>query len=72
MGFEPPSVRVRARFDGTVFVPVGPVDLPLGTIIEAWPETLRKPRNPQFDNAKGRVRMADDFDEIPEGFEDYV
>ncbi len=27
-------IRVRARYDGHVFVPEGPVDLPVGSVLE--------------------------------------
>ena len=29
-------------------------------------------RIPTFGSAKGRIKMADDFDETPEGFEPYM
>lgn len=33
---------------------------------------VRRKKKPNFGFARGTVTMADDFDEIPEGFEDYV
>lgn len=34
-------------------------------------EQITKPV-PTFGSAKGRIKIADDFDEIPEGFEPYL
>lgn len=33
---------------------------------------LRKHKTRTFNLMQGRIEMADDFDEIPEGFEDYI
>lgn len=33
---------------------------------------IKERRIPQFGTAAGQVKMADDFDDIPEGFEDYI
>ena len=39
----PVSVHVRTRFDGRVFVPEEPVDMPAGTMLEG---TARRPLSP--------------------------
>jgi len=39
---------VKARFDGRVFVPEGPVDLPVGTVLEIpihFPASEEKPKS---------------------------
>jgi len=33
---------------------------------------FRKHKNRTFDTMKGRIEISDGFDEIPEGFEDYI
>lgn len=33
---------------------------------------VQRRREPHFGWARGTVSMADDFDDIPEGFEDYI
>lgn len=82
MSLETPPIKIKAHFDGKVFVPDVPVDLPVGTAIEAWAglpivrETLpanvfvRKPGS-----AKERgleLYMSDDFDEPLEDFKEYM
>jgi len=71
MGFEP--VHVRARFDGHVFVPETPVDVPEGTVWEGWVSDQKSVEaKPAFGNAKGKIHMADDFDDPIEGFAEYL
>jgi len=36
MGVDVHSTHIRARFDGHVFVPDRPLDLPEGTVLEGW------------------------------------
>ena len=33
---------------------------------------VQRKKKPNFGFARGQVEIADDFDEIPEGFEDYI
>ena len=35
-------------------------------------KTAPQTRTPTFGSAKGRIKIADDFDETPEGFESYM
>jgi hypothetical protein len=72
MGFEP--VHVRARYDGHVFVPETPVDLPEGAVLEGLVEERKdeRPRR-QPGSAKGLpFYMADDFDDPLEDFAEYM
>ena len=63
---------LRATVKAGHLVIDGPVDLPEGTVVELVPipETVH-PR-PKFGSARGRVRMAPDFDAPLDDFAEYV
>lgn len=54
MGFEANPVRVRARYDGHVFVPEVPVDIPPGTVLEGWTHPARTSWPREHDGTVGR------------------
>ncbi|CAN5782524.1 hypothetical protein BH23PLA1_BH23PLA1_24790 [soil metagenome] len=70
-GVSPMSVK--ARFDGSVFVPEGPVNLPVGTLLEI-PDV---PAPPEADDAEIRplaklLEIVDMFPENPDLPTDYA
>jgi hypothetical protein len=68
---EEAMTTVKARFDGRVFVPEGPVDLPVGHVVEISIESPGKPQ-PLFGNCKGKLVVLVEDDEHLEDFKDYL
>ncbi len=69
-------MSVKARFDGSVFVPEGPVDLPVGTLVEmeipdvpATPEAEAKDPE-EIRPLLGLLEIVDMFPENPDWPED--
>jgi hypothetical protein len=62
---------VKARFDGRVFVPEEPVNLPVGHVVEVPLETEGKPQ-PHFGSCKGKLIVLVEDDDHLEDFKDYV
>jgi len=44
--------------------------MPSDSMVKLVP--VQRKKKPNFGFARGQVEIADDFDEIPEGFEDYI
>ena len=47
---------LRARFDGKVLIPIGPVDLPTGRVLDL---EVSDPAEPQRDSAEALLRAID-------------
>lgn len=67
------NVHVRARVRNGRLVVDEPVDLPEGTEVELEGEvSAPAPRRPRFGSMAGRIKIADDFDELPDDFAEYT
>jgi hypothetical protein len=55
-------MTVRARFDGRVFVPEGPVDLPVGFVVEI-PDTPVEPKSSEITPLAQLAEIAKMFPE---------
>jgi hypothetical protein len=62
-------MTVRARFDGRVFVPEGPVDLPVGFVVE-FPDTSVEPESSEISPLAKLAEIARMFPENPDWPED--
>ena len=70
-------VQLSGHFDGKVFVPDEPVDLPVGRSVrilveaDATEPSGSPSRKSLFGACRGMFRVAEDFDEPLEGFAAY-
>jgi hypothetical protein len=68
-------VAVKGHFDGRVFVPDEPINLPQNQRIIMHIEPLPEqtfPAGPRPGSAAGKVRMSDDFDAPLDDFADHM
>lgn len=67
------NVHVRARVRHGRLVVDEPVDLPEGTVIELEGKAPSDPaRRPRFGSMAGRIKIAADFDALPDEFTEYT
>ena len=58
------TTRLRARFDGRVLVPEGPVDLPQGPLLEVQLQPVEQP-TATTGELTGLAKLARDLQELP-------
>lgn len=67
------SVHVRARVRNGRLVVDEPVNLPEGTEVELEGEvSAPSPQRARFGSMAGRIKIADDFDALPDDFAEYT
>lgn len=65
---------IKAHFDGKVFVPDEPVDLPKDqpVVVQPDPAAPRQYKKRWLGRFPGQIKMAEDFDAPLEEFKDYM
>ena len=66
-------IHFRVRYDGHTFVPLEPVNLPIGIVLDLWTKPIEESEPPrELGSAKGKVWMSEDFDDPLDDFKEYM